>query len=193
MKTRPLSPRSILYTIVWKSFKNKNPEFSVVLRMKFWPPLTRVYRLFKTQPLPTFLTVSYYPQPHRLCFSSVDLLPISKTASGPLCLLFPLPKCCSSWRLPDFHESVSAYMLPPLETPSLTICYKEFPLITSLSFISFKACITLWNLFLSSFSLFLPFSPSQHRGCLRAEPLSFHHSLGIPGIYLTAASKVRTQ
>lgn len=194
MKTRPLSPRSILYTIVWKRvLKTKIQSFLLYLGWNSDHHLLGVYRLFKTQPLPTFLTVSYYPQPHWLCFSSMDLLPVSKTASGPLCLLFPLPKCCSSWRLPDSMNQSPLTCYAPwrhLTWPSVT---KNSPLLHhSLLFPSKHVSLSEICFFLLFHYSYL-FPPISIEAAWGQSPLSFHPSVGIPGIYLTPTFKVRTQ
>ena len=173
-------------------FKDKNPEIPTVLRVDFWPLLPRVYKMLQDQAL-AHLSVSSRPWPHWPCFSHMDLLSVSKMAPGTSHLLVSLRKMLlflktawCPWISLCLHVTPTwrHHPWPSVLKNSLLL---HHPLLFSSKHISLFEIHFFFFLFTS------PPPPTQHRGCLWAEPLFVHPSLGIPGMYLTASSKEGTQ
>lgn len=193
MKSCCSSPWSVLYATVWKRFlKTKIQRFPLCLGWISDRYFLGSIRCFEIRPLLAFLTVSCCPWPHWPCFSNVDLLSVSKMAPGTLHLLVSLQKMLlflkTAWCpwislclrvTPTWRH----HPWPSVLKNSLLLYH---PLLFSLEHISLFEI----NFF---FFLFTSPTPSRHRGCLWAEALSVHPSRGIPGMYLTASSKVGAQ
>lgn len=194
MKSYCSSPWSVLYAIVWKRFlKTKIQRFPLCLGWTSDRYFLGSIRCFKTRPLLTFLTVSSRPWPHWPCFSHVDLLSVSKMAPGTLHLLVSLRKMLLFLKTAWYPwTSLCLHVTPSWRHHPWPSVLKNSLLLQHSLLFSSKH-ISLFEIHFFFFLFTSPPPPNQHRGCLWAEPLSVHPSLGIPGMYLTASSKEGTQ
>ena len=178
MKSCCSSPWSVLYAVVWKRFlKTKIQRFALCLGWISDHYFLESIRCFKTRPLLTFLTVSSRPWPPWPYFSHMDLLSVSKMAPGTLHLLVSLRKMLlflkSAW-CPWI--SLCLHVTPTWRHHHWPSVLKKSLLLHHPLLFSSKH-ISLFEIHFFFFLFTFPPPPNQHRGCLRAEPLSVHPSL----------------